>query len=134
MASDPRLLGQSPRILIVRLSAIGDVIHGLPVLCALRERFPSGRLGWVVEDRAAALLRGHEALDELITLARGWLKAPRAVWWLRERLRAFWPDVTLLLAGLLQGRPDDLGDSDQLVELAFDTVVSRRELGSRDQQ
>ena len=56
----------APRILIVRLSAIGDVVHGLPVLCALREAIPDAHLAWLVEGRAADLLRGHRALDELI--------------------------------------------------------------------
>ena len=73
------------RFLIVRLSAIGDVIHGLPVLNALRDRYPLARLAWVVEERAAAVLRGHESLDELITVPRGWLKSPRTVWRLRRR-------------------------------------------------
>ena len=91
---------RSPRVLIVRLSAIGDVIHGLPVLCALRERFPQSLLGWVVEERAAALLRGHAALDELITVPRGWLKSPRTVWQLRRRLRALRFDRTVDLQGL----------------------------------
>ena len=36
-----------PRILIVRLSAIGDVIHGIPVLCALRKALPDAFLAWV---------------------------------------------------------------------------------------
>ena len=84
----------------MRLSAIGDVIHGLPVLCALRERFPRALLAWVVEDRAAALLRGHNALDELIVVPRGWLKSPRVVWELRRRLRALWLDMTIDLQGL----------------------------------
>src|SRR5690606_16171580 len=56
----------SPRILIVRLSAIGDVIHGIPVLCALRDALPSAFIGWIVEGRAADLLEGHSAPDELI--------------------------------------------------------------------
>jgi len=90
----------SPRILIVRLSAIGDVIHGLPVLCALRERFPQALLAWVAEERAAALLRGHKALDELIIVPRGWLKSPRVVWELRRRLRALRFDMTIDLQGL----------------------------------
>ena len=51
------------RILIVRLSAIGDVIHGLPVLCALRTAYPSAHLAWVVEGRAGEVLEGHAALD-----------------------------------------------------------------------
>lgn len=98
--SRPIELSGTPRIAIVRLSAIGDVIHGLPVLCALRDRFPRAALAWVVEDRAAALLRGHEAVDELITVPRGWLTRPRLVWDLRRRLLAFRPEVTVDLQGL----------------------------------
>ena len=58
-------LPPSQRILIVRLSAIGDVIHGVPVLCALRDALPEAFLAWVVEGRAGDLLEGHPALDEL---------------------------------------------------------------------
>ncbi len=91
---------RSPRIVIVRLSAVGDVIHGLPVLNALRDRFPDAFLAWVVEQRAAALLRGHAALDELVTVPRGWLKSPTAVWQLSRRLHALQPDTTVDLQGL----------------------------------
>src|SRR5215208_155798 len=70
---------QHPRILIVRLSAIGDVLHGLPVLCALRDALPKAMLGWVVEGRTAELLRGHKALDELIQVPRGWLNNERVL-------------------------------------------------------
>ena len=90
----------SPRIAIVRLSSIGDVIHGLPVLCALRRHFPSAALAWVVEDRAAALLKGHLALDQLIEVPRGWLRSPGTVAGLRQRLRQFHPEVTVDLQGL----------------------------------
>jgi lipopolysaccharide heptosyltransferase I len=93
---DPR----HPRILISRLSAIGDAVHGMPVLCALRDRFPGAHLTWVVERRAAALLRGHAALDELIELPRGWLKSPGQVWRLRRRLRRIRPDIAIDLQGL----------------------------------
>jgi heptosyltransferase I len=86
---------KSPRILIVRLSAIGDAIQTMPVACALRERFPDALLAWAVESRAAALLRGHEALDELVELPRGWLKSPGGVWRLRRRLRDLRFDVAI---------------------------------------
>ncbi len=89
-----------PRILIVRLSAIGDVLHGLPVLNALRDAMPRARLGWLVEKRASTLLEGHSSLDDLMTLPRGWLKSPRELWRLRRRLRAFGPDVAIDLQGL----------------------------------
>jgi heptosyltransferase-1 len=44
------------RILIVRLSAMGDVIHTLPAVQALREAFPKAMMGWVIEKRWAELL------------------------------------------------------------------------------
>ena len=100
MAQEPSAATGDPRILIARLSAIGDAIHTMPVLCALRRQLPQALLAWVVEERAAALLRGHEALDELITLPRGWLKSPKTVWRLRQRLRAFAPHVTIDPQGL----------------------------------
>jgi heptosyltransferase I len=93
---------QSPRILIVRLSAIGDVIQTLPVACALREHFPQAYLAWAVEERAAALLRGHEAIDELITLPRRWLKSPKFVWQLRQRFHDLRFDVALEVQGLIK--------------------------------
>ena len=83
------------RILIVRLSAIGDVIHGLPVLCALRNALPDAFLSWVVEGRNGDLLEGHPALDELVRVPRRWWKSPREVWGLRRRLRELKFDVTI---------------------------------------
>ncbi len=90
----------NPRILIVRLSAIGDVLHGLPVLCSLRQAFPQAFLGWVVEGVSAQLLRNHPALDELITVPRKWLKSPRTVLQLRRQMRALNFDVAIDLQGL----------------------------------
>ncbi|MBL8191632.1 MAG: glycosyltransferase family 9 protein [Acidobacteria bacterium] len=64
------------KILIVRLGAIGDVIHTLPALAALRRAMPAAHLSWAVERGAAAkLLHGNPYLDELIELdLRGWRK------------------------------------------------------------
>ena len=90
----------APRILIVRLSAIGDTIQTMPVACALRERFPKAFLAWAVEERAGGLLSGHEALDELILLPRGWLKWPGGVWRLRRRLHRLRFDVAIDVQGL----------------------------------
>ena len=93
-------VGESPRILIVRLTAIGDVIHAIPVLSALRERFPKAHLSWLVEGHAGCLLEGHKALDELIQVPRRWLKSPRAVAELRRRLLKLAPEVTVDVQGL----------------------------------
>lgn len=107
----------APRILLVRLTAIGDVIHGTPVLCALRARFPQAFLAWVVEGRAGTLLEGHPALDELIVVRRHWLKSARETWHLRRRLRQLRFDVTIDVQGLsksavaawLSGAPKRVG-------------------------
>jgi lipopolysaccharide heptosyltransferase I len=65
------------RILIVKLGAIGDVVHALPALAALRRSMPEARIAWAVEQGGAAkLLRGCALLDELIELdLRGWRKS-----------------------------------------------------------
>ncbi|MBN2473670.1 MAG: glycosyltransferase family 9 protein [Pirellulales bacterium] len=100
MSSRSICLPAAPRILIVRLSAIGDVVQGMPIACTLRDRFPDAFLAWAVGEPGAALLQGHEALDELIALPRRWLKSPAAVWRLRRRLRAMRFDVAIDAQGL----------------------------------
>ena len=62
-------------ILIVRLSAIGDVIHTLPALNAIRNRYPGARITWLVEEAAADFIVGHQALDRVIISRRKkWVK------------------------------------------------------------
>lgn len=64
------------KILIIRLGAIGDVVHTLPALAALRHAMPEAHLAWAVERGGAAkILHGNPYLDELIELdLRGWRK------------------------------------------------------------
>jgi len=93
----------SPRsIVVVKLSAIGDVLHGVPTAVALKRAFPRARIGWVVEGRAGDVLAGHPAIDHLFRLPRGWLKSFTAIRSLRRHLRDFAPDVALDLQGLLK--------------------------------
>lgn len=91
---------ESPRILIVRLTAIGDVVHGLPVACALRQAMSNAYLGWVVEGTAGDVLEGHPALDVLLRVPRRWWKSPREVWRMRRRLRELKFDVAIDLQSL----------------------------------
>ncbi len=57
-------------ILIVRLSAIGDVIHTLPMLDLLRTEFPDARIGWLVEELSSPLLANHPAIDRVYTIPK----------------------------------------------------------------
>ncbi|MFM8433926.1 MAG: glycosyltransferase family 9 protein, partial [Planctomycetia bacterium] len=58
-------------IVVVKLSAIGDVLHGVPTAVVLKRAFPRARIGWVVEGRAGDVLAGHPAIDHLFRLPRG---------------------------------------------------------------
>jgi heptosyltransferase-1 len=62
-------------VLLVKLSAIGDVIHTLPVLNAIKRHYPKARITWLVEEAAASLIEGHQALDRvLVSKRKRWLK------------------------------------------------------------
>jgi lipopolysaccharide heptosyltransferase I len=65
------------RILIVKLGAIGDVVHTLPAVAALRRAKPDAHIAWAVERGGAAkILHGSACFDELIELdLRGWRKS-----------------------------------------------------------
>ena len=67
--------GQRVNILIVKLSSIGDVIHTLPSLTALRRLYPDAHITWVVEESAADLVKNHPYLDAvLISRRKKWSK------------------------------------------------------------
>jgi heptosyltransferase-1 len=80
-------------ILIVKLSAIGDVIHTLPALCALRSAYPKAHITWLIEEAAADLVIGHRALNRVIVSRRKhWIKQlrgpeRRGAW---AEMGAFW--------------------------------------------
>ncbi len=66
-----RFDAEAPReICVVMLSAIGDAVHVLPVLNALRRRWPDARITWVVQPLARTLARGHGAADEFLVFRR----------------------------------------------------------------
>jgi heptosyltransferase-1 len=56
------------RILIVKLSAIGDVVHTLPAAAFLKRALPDAHISWAVERRASAILKDSPAIDELIEI------------------------------------------------------------------
>ncbi len=67
---DKGLSPTGPRILLVKLSSFGDVLHALPTLEVLRDAFPQSHLTWLVEEAYAPLLKGHPALDEVWPVPR----------------------------------------------------------------
>jgi lipopolysaccharide heptosyltransferase I len=97
------------RILIVKLGSIGDIVHTLPALDAIRKGLPQAEISWVVEHSASEILRDNPLLDHLIevdtkALRRGLmsgetLRAPRQQ---LRRLRASAFDLAIDFQGLLK--------------------------------
>jgi heptosyltransferase I len=116
--ADPVLvdaLGGSRHLCIVLLTGLGDVVHGLPIACALRRRRPDLRITWIAEPMPAGILGGHAAIDRVVMFhrKRGW----RGVRALRAALRADPADLTVdlnvyfkaVFPTLLSGAPQRVG-------------------------
>ena len=56
------------KILFVKLGAIGDIVHTLPTLSAVRNALPDAHISWAAERRSAEILRGNPLIDELIEI------------------------------------------------------------------
>lgn len=86
------------RILIIKPSSLGDVVHALPTLQALRARFPRASIAWLVKQQWAGLLERAEGLDEV------WPLQPGVTGWLSEvpRLRAAGFELVVDLQGLFR--------------------------------
>ncbi len=97
------------RILIVKLGSIGDIVHTLPSLAAIRRALPDAEISWIVERRSSEILRDNPLLDRLIeidtkALRRGLmsgetLRAPRQQ---LRLLRASAFDLALDFQGLIK--------------------------------
>jgi lipopolysaccharide heptosyltransferase I len=94
------------RIAIIKPSALGDIVHALPVLTALRQRYPHAHITWVVNSSYAPLLEGHPDLDALLAFDRRRARSPfRAIlhgWRLLRALRRGRFDLAIDLQGLFR--------------------------------
>jgi len=66
-------------ILLVRLSAIGDIVHSLPTLAAIKRHLPDARISWVAEKRSAEILRDNPMIDDLIEVDTRSFKGGRRI-------------------------------------------------------
>ena len=88
------------RICIVMLTALGDAVHVLPVITAIKRHSPGSYITWVVQPAAAALVRGHPAIDEILVFERS--QGYRAFLAARRALRSRSFDMVLLLQPYLK--------------------------------
>src|SRR4051812_9541506 len=90
----------SPRVLIVRLSAVGDCIQTMPLACAIHDHWPAAHVTWVVEKGSAPLVEACDAVDRLMILPKRFATSPRILAWLWRELRRERFDLALDPQGL----------------------------------
>lgn len=125
-----------PRILLVKTSSMGDVIHNLPVVADLRSRFPDAEVHWLVEEAFADIPRLHPGVNEVIPVAlRRWrrqlhrLSTWREMAGLRRRLQALACDFILDTQGLLKSAL--LGAMARGVHIGYGRSCAREPLAAR---
>jgi heptosyltransferase I len=114
-----------PRLLIVKTSSLGDVIHNLPILADIRAHHPDMRFDWVVEEGFADLPALHPAVDAVIPVAvRRW----------RRRLWApsTWREMASTRKKLRQQRYDFVLDTQGLLKSALIASQARGPLHGQD--
>jgi len=119
-------------ILIIRLSAIGDIIMATPLIPALKEAYPKARLAWLTDEANAGLLRNNPRLDRLML----W---PRRRWRQLAQDRRYlqlWREFRALVRALRQERFDLVLDIQGLLKSAVWAFLSgcktRIGIGSRE--
>ncbi len=105
------------RILIVKMSSLGDVIHALPTLYALKQNWPDAKITWAVHEQFGTVLPGQPWLDEVIYIDKKKLKSLSYLWHLRKELHSRHFDMCLdlqclaksALVSWLSGAPEKYG-------------------------
>lgn len=89
---DP-FFGRIPyNIMLVRMSSLGDILHALPVVRALKNKYPSTRLSWLVDERYASLLDGMDSIDRVVYFKRS--EVTRKL----STLQGFWRAVGIIIS------------------------------------
>jgi heptosyltransferase I len=113
-------------ILVIRLSAMGDIIHALPAVASLKKSFPETRLAWLVAPKWMPLLEGNPYVDDLIPFHRRRLPDLRASW---IRLRALKPGLAIDFQGLVQSALAGRAAQPKIF-YGFDSSVAREPFAS----
>ncbi len=90
------------RILIVKLSALGDVVQTLPSLTLIKKTLPSAKIDWVVDKRNAEVLEGHPYIKRLIIFSKDYIRLSLKLINFLKELREKHYDVVIDYQGLLK--------------------------------
>lgn len=121
------------RILLIKPSALGDVVHTIPVLVKLRRRYPDAQIDWLITPENAEIVRCHPALSNVVPFARRELKcSPVGVWKfmrLLSRIRRGRYEMVLDLHGQMRSALFTLASAAP-VRIGFDRPVKRSRTAS----
>jgi heptosyltransferase-1 len=106
------------RILIVKLSSLGDVVHALPVVADIRRAHPEALIDWVVEPAFAPLLRRVRGIAEVIEM-------PLRRWSAAGFRRSTWPELRTFVGRLRRERYDAVIDLQGLTKSAIVARLAR---------
>jgi heptosyltransferase-1 len=87
------------RVLVVRLGAMGDVVHTLPAVASLKHSMPHSEITWVVESKWRALLQGNPYINRIIVFERGTMSGLKSAW---RELRRERFDLAVDFQGLIK--------------------------------
>jgi lipopolysaccharide heptosyltransferase I len=105
-------------ILIVKLGSIGDIVHTIPCLSALRQRFPDARIDWLVESRCRDILLDNPHIDQL-------LEVDTLRWRRRLFSPATWRQIRASIRGIRSHRYDVVFDFQGLVKSGVCSRLAR---------
>lgn len=106
------------RVLLVKTSSLGDVVHNFPVASDIRRHLPGITIDWVVEEAFAPLVRLHPGIDRVLTVAvRRWRMTPFA--------RSTWREIGKRRIEMREARYDAIIDTQGLVKSALISRLSR---------
>lgn len=88
------------RILIIKPSSLGDIIHGLPILKAFRDKWPEAKISWLIKDIYTGIFDGNTYIDELILFKKNSLTT--AIMAFRKRLREGRFNIAVDMQGLFR--------------------------------
>ncbi len=116
------------RILLIKPSALGDVVHTIPVLVKLRRRYPDARIDWLITPENAEIVRCHPALSNVVPFARRELRCTPAglqrMFGLLHRIRCGRYEMVLDLQGQMRSALFTLVSAAP-VRIGFDKPVKR---------
>ena len=101
-------LSSQKKFLIIKLSALGDIVHALPVARTLRQTYPQAFIAWMIEERYKELLHNNPDIDEIIPIRiKSWKKN-----WNRKALK----EILLVIKNLRQQNFDVVFDLHGLIK------------------